>query len=271
MKMAERSINELVRACAQTADPADWEEFLRRCTPVVSSVAAHIASRWTGPASSGQVLDIVQEVYLRLCERERRILREFVPKGDASFFALLRVIAASVASDFFRRQYSARRGAQHMTTGIDEYSGSVQPGPDSSDAKMHQNVLFSEIDSRMLAASDAVSTRDRAIFWLYFRQGFTAEEIAGLPVVHLTPKGVESVLRRVTQWLARSLDPSGAATRGDSSASRPEESKKIPTAREGKVANLSIFLKDAHKLLEQSAENSPSQPDAAHSLGDCIG
>ncbi len=269
--MAERSINELVRACAQTADTADWEEFLSRCTPVVRSVAAHMTHRWTGSSSSSQVLDIVQEVFLRLCERERRILREFVPRGEASFFALLRVIAASVASDFFRRQYSARRGAQKTTTEFDEYSGSVQRGTDSYDAKMHQNVLFSEIDSRMLAASDAVSTRDRAIFWLYFRQGFTAEEIAGLPVVHLTPKGVESVLRRVTQWLARSLDPSGAATRGDSPARRTEESRKIHAAREGKVANLAIFLKDAHKLLDKSAESSPSQPDAGHPLGDCIG
>lgn len=271
MKMAERSIHELVQACAHSADTADWEEFLSRCTPVVRSVAAHMARRWTGSASSSQVLDIVQEVLLRLCERERRILREFVPRGEASFFALLRVIAASVASDFFRRQYSARRGAQQTTTGLDENSGSVQSGTNSSDVKMHQNVLFSEIDSRMVAASDAVSTRDRAIFWLYFRQGFTAEEIAGLPAVHLSPKGVESVLRRITQWLARSLDPSGAAARGDSPENWSKKSRNISATREGRSANLAIFLADAHDHLDKSAEGSAPQSGAAHSLGDCIG
>jgi DNA-directed RNA polymerase specialized sigma24 family protein len=39
------------------------------------------------------------------------------------------------------------------------------------------------------------------LFWLYYLHGYTAEEIARLSAAGLTPKGVESALRRVTVWL----------------------------------------------------------------------
>lgn len=70
---------------------------------------------------------------------------------------------------------------------------------------MQKAVLFAELDRRLRAAPGVISERDRAIFWLYYLQGLTAEEIAGLPVAGLSAKGVESALRRVTQWLRGEL------------------------------------------------------------------
>ena len=54
--------------------------------------------------------------------------------------------------------------------------------------------------------------RDRTIFWLYYLQGLTAEEIAGLPTVELSAKGVESALRRITAWLRKELEPNKMGT-----------------------------------------------------------
>jgi RNA polymerase sigma-70 factor (ECF subfamily) len=51
-----------------------------------------------------------------------------------------------------------------------------------------------------------VTERDRALFWLYYRQGFTAEEIGRLTAIGLTAKGVESALRRVTTWLRGEIE-----------------------------------------------------------------
>lgn len=212
MNTGNRSINELAKACAHSTDAHEWEEFLERCTPVVSAVVAHITRRWTGTASSSHVLDIAQEVFLRLCERDRRILREFEPHGDTSFFGLLRVIAASVANDYFRRQHSAKRGGQLAITALDELAPGAMPSSGPATANMHRDLLLSEIDHHLMRAADVFSNRDRAIFWLYYRHGLTAEEIAGLPSVHLSPKGVESVLRRVTTWLNRAMQPAGTMT-----------------------------------------------------------
>ena len=120
-------VNELARACADSAEAAEWEEFLRRCAPVATMVAARVSRMWLGAATPSIVDDIVQEVFLKLCEHERRILRDFTPRGDDSFFGLLRVISASVANDYFRRQHSEKRGGKVVTVVLDENPASASP------------------------------------------------------------------------------------------------------------------------------------------------
>jgi len=199
-------VNELARACAGSADAAEWEELLRRCAPVASMVAARVSRMWLGAATPSIVDDIVQEVFLKMCEQQRRILREFKPRGEDSFLGLVRIVAASVANDYFRRQHSVKRGAKVVTVVLDDGpSSSMPPGPDDS-AGVQKAVLFLELDRKLRSASGVITERDRTIFWLYYLQGLTAEEIAGLPATGLSAKGVESALRRVTIWLRKELE-----------------------------------------------------------------
>lgn len=205
--MNERSVpvNDLARACAYSADAAEWEELLRRCAPVTSMVAARVSRIWLGRATPSIVDDIVQEVFLKLCEQQRRILREFEPRGEDSFLGLVRIVSASVANDYFRRQHSVKRGGKVVTIGLDDGPGmNVSSGPIGG-AEVQKAVLFSELDRKMRSAPEAIGERDRTIFWLYYLQGLTAEEIAGLPAAELSAKGVESALRRVTTWLRKEL------------------------------------------------------------------
>lgn len=205
MKTSVNPVNRLAKACADSDKAEDWEEFVRRCAPVVSLVAARVGRLWTGGVTAAVVDDIVQEVFLKLCERQRRILRDFVPQADDSFLGLLRIVSTSVANDHFRRQSSAKRGGRAVTLPLDELlplAGLVSP---QSSEKLHKTMLYSELDERMRVNPNIVTARDRAIFWLYYRQGLTAEEIADLPAVKLSAKGVESVLRRVGRWLSSQL------------------------------------------------------------------
>ena len=66
---------------------------------------------------------------------------------------------------------------------------------------MQYSALLEQLDRKLRGAPQSISERDRALFWLYYLQGYTAEEIAHVAQVGLTPKGVESALRRVTAWL----------------------------------------------------------------------
>ena len=209
MEPLRAPVNELARACAHSADTAEWGEFLGRCAPVAALVAARVARIWQRTASSAVVDDIVQEVFVKLCEQERRILREFKPKGDDSFLALLRVITASVANDYFRRQYSEKRGGKVVTMLLDEEPSSMVAAHNDQDAQ--RAVLFNELDRKLRSASGATAERDRALFWLYYLQGLTADEIASLPGSELSAKGVESALRRVTAWLRKELEPRSTA------------------------------------------------------------
>jgi len=209
------TVNDLARACARSADAAEWQEFVSRCTPLASLVALRISRMWMSEPSPVTVDDIVQEVFLKLCENQRRILRDFEPRGEDSFFGLLRIVTASVTNDYYRRQYSTKRGGKVLTMPLLDGDSSlashtaVQPSP------MQRSALLQQLDRKLLSAPKVIGARDRALFWLYYRQGFTAEEISRLPAAGLTPKGVESALRRVTAWLREEID------RGD--ISRPED------------------------------------------------
>ena len=207
METLNAPVNELASACARSADTAVWGEFLGRCAPVAALVAVRVARVWQGNTTASVVDDIVQEVFLKLCEHERRILREFKPRGEDSFLALLRVIAASVANDYFRRQRSEKRGGKVVTMVLDEESSSVVFVASEKDSAVQRAVLFSELDHKLRLAPGSTAGRDRTIFWLYYLQGLTADEIAGLPASGLSAKGVESALRRITIWLRKELEP----------------------------------------------------------------
>jgi RNA polymerase sigma-70 factor (ECF subfamily) len=165
---------------------------------------------WLGTAIPSVVDDIVQEVFLKLCEQDRRILREFKPRGEDSFIGLLRVVAASVANDYFRRQYSEKRGGKVITIALDEEPAWTSVLGAETNAEVQRAVLFAELDKKLRGAPGASAQRDRTIFWFYYLQGLTADEIAALPNSGLSAKGVESALRRVTSWLRRELAPGGS-------------------------------------------------------------
>jgi RNA polymerase sigma-70 factor (ECF subfamily) len=195
------SINDLAKACALSADAAEWDEFVCRCAPLASLVAVRISRMWLSTPSPAIVDDIVQEVFLKLCEQERRILRDFEPRGEDSFMGLLRTVSASVANDCFRRLYSAKRGGKVVTIPLLEDAVLMPAAGVRQADQMHRSALLAQLDEKLRSAPDVIAERDRAFFWLYYRQGLTAEEIAGLPDAGLTAKGVESALRRVTVWL----------------------------------------------------------------------
>jgi RNA polymerase sigma-70 factor (ECF subfamily) len=164
------SVNELAKACAHSADAAEWEEFLRRCTPLASLVAVRVCRMWGIPSSPATVDDIVQEIFLKLCEQERRILREFEPRGEDSFLGLLRLVSSSAANDYFRRQNSEKRGGKVVTMPLIEDAACMPATSASQAGQMQRSVLLAQLDQKLRSAPEAIGERDRALFWLYYLQ-----------------------------------------------------------------------------------------------------
>jgi RNA polymerase sigma-70 factor (ECF subfamily) len=215
MNEPKTSVNDLAKACAHSAAAAEWDEFVHRCVPLAAMVAARVARMWLGEAPPAVVDDIVQEVFLKLCEQERRILRDFEPRGEESFLGLLRIVAASVANDHFRRQSSVKRGGRVTTSALLEEEAPMPADGAHQAAQMQRAALMAQLDSMMRSAPEVIPNRDRLLFWLYYRQGFTAEEIARLSGAGLSAKGVESALRRVTMWLRGEVGQETFAVRPD--------------------------------------------------------
>ena len=68
------------------------------------------------------------------------------------------------------------------------------------DLQIDREILLREIQDSLPA-----NPLDRAVFELYYRQGFSAQEIAAIPAVGLTPKGVESRILRTTRKIQDAL------------------------------------------------------------------
>lgn len=196
--------NRLARICAYSSQAAEWEQFVRLVTPMVALSARRVGDVW-GDSSSPTISEIVQEVFLKLCEDDRRILREFEDRGNDSFLKLLRMITASVGTDYFRRIRAEKRGGRANTVPLQ----TAIPGEDVVDASAANAVqwptLIAQLDGLLRRYPEEVSARDRSLFWLYYRQGLTAEAISRIPAIGLSAKGVESALGRLTRLLREAI------------------------------------------------------------------
>ena len=67
-------------------------------------------------------------------------------------------------------------------------------------------VFLNEIDEHLKRAlTGPDQERDRMIFWLYFRQGMSTKEIALLPTIRLSAKGVGSVIERLKHGVRQQI------------------------------------------------------------------
>ena len=192
--------NRLARICAYSTKAPEWAEFVRLVTPVVALTARRVSLLWSDE-SGATVSEIVQEVFLKLCEDERRILRDFEDRGNDSFLKLIRMITASVATDHFRRTRAEKRGGRIGAMPLE--SGLIQEAlcDGESIRAVEWPTLMAQLDGLLRLYPDTVSTRDRNVFWMYYMHGMTADAIARIPAMGLGAKGVESALLRLVRLL----------------------------------------------------------------------
>jgi RNA polymerase sigma-70 factor (ECF subfamily) len=190
----------LARICAYSTKAPEWEEFVRLVTPAVALTARRVSLLWND-GSTATVSEIVQEVFLKLCEDERRILREFEDRGNDSFLKLIRMITASVATDHFRRTHAEKRGGRIGAVPVESALIEEELCDSESVRAVEWPTLMAQLDGLLRLYPDTVSVRDRNLFWMYYMHGMTADAIARIPAMDLGAKGVESALLRLVKLL----------------------------------------------------------------------
>jgi RNA polymerase sigma-70 factor (ECF subfamily) len=194
------SVKELVSYCLDSQDEAAWTEFVRRFQPLIAGVVVKCVLR-RASRKPAPIDDLVQDTFVKLCDNNYKALRNFSFKDDHGFFGFLKVVASHVVEDYFRAQNSQKHGSGQEEEDIDD---SRMPPPSSPHAtQLAENAILMGQIERCLAnlASQPNFARDRAIFWLYYRQGLTAKAISELPDIRLGTKGVESTLLRLTHYV----------------------------------------------------------------------
>jgi RNA polymerase sigma-70 factor (ECF subfamily) len=196
--------NRLARTCAYSTRAPEWDDFVALVSPVISLAAWRVARVW-GEASTAPINEIVQDVFLKLVEDDRRILRDFEDRGSDSFLKLLRVITASVATDYFRRAHAEKRGGSATTIALDVPGVADAVHDTKATAAVEWPALIAQLDNLLRLLPGEVTERDRNLFWLYYRQGLTADAISRIPAMGLSAKGVESALLRLARLLRETI------------------------------------------------------------------
>jgi RNA polymerase sigma factor (sigma-70 family) len=196
------SDQELVLLCARTRDALAWKEFVVRFHRLVATVTMRTCRRY-GSTSLDVIDDLVQDTYAKLWDEDRRILRSFEALPGGSFHSFLKVVAANVAHDHFKRELSAKRGgAKREAVLLDDATTAVSSASPGSTEASERGILSRELDALLSELVDGASCeRDRRIFWLYYRVGLTAEAISRLASIGLGVKGVESTILRLSRLL----------------------------------------------------------------------
>ena len=223
MKYSGSSAEELVKACAESQDAEAWQAFVRQFHKLIGTVVLRTARRW-GHTDATLIDDLIQDTYLKICADNCRLLREFKPEHPDAFFGMLKVTAANVVHDYFRARHSEKRGSGTAEVELSEVEPFVSDGR-ARGAQIEREILMGEIDQVLAANQSPTAARDRDIFWLHHRHGFTAVEIARIQAFGLTVKGVESVLVRLKRMVRQALvERSGevVAANADPPASNPE-------------------------------------------------
>jgi RNA polymerase sigma-70 factor (ECF subfamily) len=204
------SAEALIRACAELNDGAAWEEFIARFERPISLSIRRAACQW-GMDPRQFVEDLLQETYLKLYTDNCEKLLEFAQQhSEQETLAYIRTIAINVAHDHFKSLHSKKRGLGEVDQLLEDFDpaapGSSRGGPEA----IQRELLLREIEDRLLGcAAGSNQERDCLIFWFYYLHCMSAKAIAALATIELNPKGVESVIFRLTRCLREKLDGLG--------------------------------------------------------------
>jgi RNA polymerase sigma-70 factor (ECF subfamily) len=184
--------SELLQRCLDSGDREAWEEFVRRYRRTIALVVLRVSRAWN--ESSALIIDdLVQETFVKLCEDNCRVLRDFRSEQPQGLQGFLKVLAANLAQDHFRALNAVKRGVA-LTCNASEASPA---GNNAALKAVDQAVLFKEIEEFLSA--NCAREKHQAVFWLYYRDGMTAKAIASGSGLGLSTKGVESIILRLTR------------------------------------------------------------------------
>ena len=205
--MADYSACELVRSCALSPDAGVWEEFVRRFGGRIREGIRRAVRRAGFRFGSADFEDLLQNVYCKLLDRERRNLRHCRGREELEVSSYLRKIAETVTFDYLRAAAAAKRGRNrilrlpaHRHLELDQWA--VDPGisPEERLLRLERRRLFLSFCSASLGPRSR--ERDLRVLYLAFLEGLSSREISQR-ILGTTPSCVDSLVYRVRKKMAR--------------------------------------------------------------------
>ena len=206
------TVEELIRACAESHSSAAWEEFVSRFQRPISLSIKRTACQW-GKDPAQFVDDLLQETYLKLCEDKCNAVLDFARQhSEEVVLGYIKTIAINLTHDHFKSLHSQKRGAGETDQLNENFEPVAQSASFGGPAAMDRDIFLRQVNDQLQnCAAGCNQERDCLIFWFYYLQGMSAKAIAALATMKLTAKGVEAVIFRLTRCVREHLGNAGTA------------------------------------------------------------
>lgn len=203
---------ELINLCCKEENSDAWEEFINRFHKQI--LIFTFRETRTYKFKDGEILELLQDLYVRLLSNNRKILKDFRGNSEASVLAYLLTIVKSVVTDQIRKEVAQKRHAPEISlnaplkenqelTIADLLPAATENSPDYMfNEKITANRLQALLKS---ALSGANAKRDAIIFHLHIINGLSCREIGELPSFSMTTSNVQAVVFRTKERLREIL------------------------------------------------------------------
>lgn len=194
MSIQDPAIAELYRRWIEGGNAdGDSEAFVRASRSSFTSIVRRVAGNFGG-CQPHEVEDQLQEIYLKLFVQGPSMLPK-MPKDPEQAHVYLRILAANVCRDLWKAKRADCRSSDRTVpfSGVEGRLSTLGLSEVESDLTLQK--IYKLLTDR----------RERTVFGLYFRQGFSAAEIAKIKEFGLSVKGVESLIFRITSRLREAL------------------------------------------------------------------
>jgi RNA polymerase sigma factor (sigma-70 family) len=181
----------LIAGCLRS-EKAAWDSFVLQYFSLVYHTIKKTLSLHHAEPHADVVEDLYQEFFLSLLRNECKKLRQFRGAHGCSLASWLRILSARLTIDFLRKQ---------ATASVEVPSAMSRHGPDPAEP------LVNEQRERLLnQAIETLSSRDRILLDLCYRQALASEQIAALlkTSVNAVYAQKSRVLERIREVLRRS-------------------------------------------------------------------
>jgi RNA polymerase sigma factor (sigma-70 family) len=197
---------------------AAWHEFIGRFECILVK-AIRLTYRRYAPVrrlTHEDVLDLVQQIFLKLSENDYRALRELKCNKEGSVRLFLYAVAANMALDYLRATQVAGRSATARSLSEpkheEEWKGTKGERLYAKDSNPEELYLYKELIEQVLAVVDRESdqrnrARNRKIFIMALRDGYTRSEIAAQTGIDLKRPGINSFLKRIKKKIEQIYNP----------------------------------------------------------------
>lgn len=178
-----------------------WRVFHRRFHGLIYSCAVKASTESGFYLDSEELSDIVQEVSLRMVDRDFRRLRMYRSDAGTSVATWVGVIAFSTTKDCVRRL--RRHRVEFMTEAEFDRMVSEEVGPEEALEDREQKAF---VDARL----GELSARDQEFVRLYFMEAHPAEDVAALMGISVSTvySKKAKIAARLASWARENGEPS---------------------------------------------------------------